>query len=72
MDKYIAKFYAEIKKDLAGSDEEKVRRALRLCFAEVMVEERERCAKTSESLYDVTYWDDPVAGIAAKIRAGVQ
>lgn len=40
--------------------------------AEVMVEERERCAKTSESLYDVTYWDDPVAGIAAKIRAGVQ
>lgn len=32
--------------------------------------ERERCAKIAESLYDVTYWDDPVAGIAAKIRKG--
>ena len=30
--------------------------------------ERERCAKRAESLYCKTYWDDPVAGIAAEIR----
>lgn len=45
MEKHIAKFYEEVKKDLAGSDEEKVRRALRLCFAVVMVEERDWAAK---------------------------
>jgi hypothetical protein len=32
--------------------------------------ERERCAKVAESLYDVTFWDDPSAGIAAHIRSG--
>lgn len=43
-------------------------KAIADAIEEAVKVERERCAKIAESLYDVTYWDDPVAGIAAKIR----
>lgn len=36
----------------------------------LLAAEREWCAKIADSLRDKTYWDDPVAGIAAKIREG--
>lgn len=39
-----------------------------LLLRKVRAEERERCARIAESLYDKTYWDDPSAGIAASIR----
>lgn len=36
----------------------------------LLAKERERCAEIAESMHDKTYWDDPSAGIAAKIRSG--
>ncbi len=64
--------------DLGGelgmsSDEEawaiRVADNINAAVSRLLAEERERCAKIAESLYEKTYWDDPSAGIAAAIRS---
>lgn len=51
-------------------DGERFPAAIAALLAAVRAEERERCARVAESLYDKTYWDDPASGIAAAIRKG--
>ena len=56
--------------NLTDESQSLIARYVRQRIARAVEEERERCAKIAESLYDKTYWDDPVAGIAAQIRKG--
>ena len=43
---------------------------IKVFVANAVLAERERCARIADSMRDKTYWDDPVAGISAKIREG--
>ena len=53
MEKHVKRFYDEVTKALAGSDEERIHRALRLAIADAIVEERGRFGPLLEAVHQV-------------------